>query len=288
LLRVYPNLHELAAVFDYFVLDVWGVLHDGEAPYPEAIAGLAALKRCGKRVLLLSNTPSTALVLREELSALGFPPDTYEEILTSGQVTREMIGKQENQGQSYYYIGPPEQSCLLAGLGYRSKTRLEEVGFLLVTGLNDEHPDVADYQELLHRAWQQRLPMYCANPDLAISRQDGSIIPCAGRLARDYEDLGGTVHYYGKPLPMMYREALAKLACSTHGQAAAVGDSLATDVKGAKAAGLYTVLLVGGLVAEQVGSTNPQAIADFGSKYGLYPDAILQNFAWPSNKAAPK
>ena len=140
MLRVYPNLHELAAVFDYFVLDVWGVLHDGEAPYPEAIAGLAALKRCGKRVLLLSNTPSTALVLREELSALGFPPDTYEEILTSGQVTREMIGKQENQGQSYYYIGPPEQSCLLAGLGYRSKTRLEEVGFLLVTGLNDRTP----------------------------------------------------------------------------------------------------------------------------------------------------
>ena len=76
-MRVYPDLRGLAAVFDYFVLDVWGVLHDGEIPYPAALAGLAALKRHGKKVLLLSNTPSTALVLREELSAFGFPADTY-------------------------------------------------------------------------------------------------------------------------------------------------------------------------------------------------------------------
>ena len=275
-------------MFDYFVLDVWGVLHDGEIPYPAALAGLAALKRHGKRVLLLSNTPSTALVLREELSAFGFTPDTYEAILTSGQVTREIIGQRENRGQSYYYIGPQERSGLLAGLGYRPTTRLAEVGFLLVTGLNDECPEVADYQELLHRARQLGLPMYCANPDLAIARQDGAIIPCAGRLARIYEDLGGTVYYYGKPLPMMYREALARLGCSSPEQAAAVGDSLATDVKGAKAAGLYTVLLAGGLVAEQVGSTKPEAIADFGSKYGLSPDALLQSFAWPNGKAAAK
>lgn len=286
MLKVYPNLPELAARFDYFVLDVWGVLHDGEISYPEAITGLAALKRCGKRVVLLSNTPSTAEVLREELSAFGFSPDMYEEILTSGQVTREMIGKREDQGQSYYYIGPQERSGLLTGLGYRSTTSLEEAGFLLVTGLNDKCPEVGDYRELLHRAWQMGLPMYCANPDLAISRQDGSIIPCAGMLARNYEDLGGTVYSYGKPMPVMYREALAKLGCSTPGQAAAVGDSLITDVSGARAAGLYTVLLAGGLVAEQAGSITPEAIADFGSKNGLYPDAILENFAWPADKAA--
>ncbi len=282
-MRIYPDLSELAAAFDYFVLDVWGVLHDGEIPYPGAIAGLAALKGAGKKVILLSNTPSTAEILREELSVFGFPPDTYEEVLTSGQVTREMIRRQEDQGQSYYYIGPSNRSGLLAGLGYRSTTRLEEVGFLLVTGLNDERPEAADYRELLHRAGHLGLPMYCANPDLAICRQDGSIIPCAGRLARDYEDLGGTVHSYGKPLPMMYREALDKLGCSTPAQAAAVGDSLATDVRGAKVAGLYTVLLAGGLVAEQAGSTDPQDIADFGSKNGLYLDAVLQNFAWPAD-----
>jgi HAD superfamily hydrolase (TIGR01459 family) len=282
-MRVYPNLRELAAAFDYFVLDVWGVLHDGETPYPGAITGLAALKRSGKKALLLSNTPSTAEILREELSAFGFLQETCEEILTSGQITREMIRRREDQGQSYYYIGPSKRFGLLAGLGYRSTTRLEEAGFLMVTGLNDERPEVADYQELLHQADQLGLPMYCANPDLAISRQDGSIIPCAGRLARDYEDLGGTVHSYGKPAPIMYREALARLGCYTPGQAAAVGDSLATDVKGAQAAGLYTVLLAGGLVAEQVGSTDPQDIADFGSKNGLYPDAVLQNFAWPAD-----
>ena len=64
------------------------------------------------------------------------------------------------------------------------------------------------------------------------------------------------------------------MGCSSPQQAAAVGDSLATDVKGAKAAGLYTVLLAGGLVAEQVGSTEPEAITDFGSKYGLSPDVL--------------
>ena len=89
----------------------------------------------------------------------------------------------------------------MVGLGYRPRTRLEEVGFLLVTGLYDERPDVADYQELLHQAWQLRLPMYCANPDLAISRQDGSIIHCAGRLAQCYEAWAGQFIIMGSLCP---------------------------------------------------------------------------------------
>ena len=286
MLRIYHNLLELAGVFDYFVIDVWGVLHDGQTPYPGAIPGLRELKRREKRVLLLSNTPSTTAALIEELGAFGFAPNTYDEVLTSGQVTREMIQKREDQGQSYYYLGPPKRSGLLAGLGYQPEATLGDSHFLLVTGLDDERPHPADYREILQKAGQLRLPMYCANPDLAFSRQDGSIIPCAGRLAREYEDLGGKVHYYGKPSPAIYHEALARLGCPIPAQAAAVGDSLATDVKGAKEAGLYAVLLAGGLVVEQVGSHQPEAITDYSHRCGLRPDAILQSFTWPSDGAA--
>ncbi len=287
-MRIYPNLLELAAAFDYFVIDVWGVLHDGQALYPEALKALTALKRQGKVVLLLSNTPSTAEVLVEELRAFGCTPEIYDEVLTSGQITREMIQKREDQGQAYYYIGPPERSDLLSGLGYRSEATLEGARFLLVTGLDDERPQPADYRNLLQKAGQLCMPMYCANPDLAFARQDGSMIPCAGRLGQEYEELGGKVHYYGKPSPLIYRQALARLGCSRPAQVAAVGDSLATDVKGAKEVGLYAVLLAGGLVAEQVGSTDPEAIHEYGSTYGLSPDAILQCFTWPSETSTPE
>ena len=50
------GISELAARFDYFVLDQFGVLHDGAAPYPGAVETLLRLKAAGKRSLLLSGS----------------------------------------------------------------------------------------------------------------------------------------------------------------------------------------------------------------------------------------
>lgn len=50
------GISELAARFDYFVLDQFGVLHDGAAPYPGAVETLSRLEAADKKSLLLSNS----------------------------------------------------------------------------------------------------------------------------------------------------------------------------------------------------------------------------------------
>ena len=54
---VAPGLSAFADGYDGFILDLWGVLHDGIRPYPGALDCLDRLAAAGKRVCLLSNAP---------------------------------------------------------------------------------------------------------------------------------------------------------------------------------------------------------------------------------------
>src|SRR5208282_911364 len=60
LIPFYPGIAPIAARYDGFVLDLWGVIHDGITPYPGVADTLLHLKRLQKRVILLSNAPRRA------------------------------------------------------------------------------------------------------------------------------------------------------------------------------------------------------------------------------------
>ena len=76
-------------------------------------------------------------------------------------------------------------------------TNIEEAEFILNTGTHSFDDSVEDYVKDLQIGVTRGLPMICANPDLIVLYGDGEAI-CAGRLAKEYEKMGGKVYYHGK------------------------------------------------------------------------------------------
>ena len=81
----------IASSFKAVFFDQYGVLHDGRNPYPGARDALAALKSRGVKIVILSNSGRTGAANAERLTALGFEPELYDFLVTSGDVARTLV-----------------------------------------------------------------------------------------------------------------------------------------------------------------------------------------------------
>jgi HAD superfamily hydrolase (TIGR01459 family) len=248
--RFIDHLAEIAGQYDGFIFDLWGVVHDGKAPYPGALAAMSAIKRAGKPLLLLSNAPRRSDAVATFLDKLGVPRATYDGILTSGDLVHTALrqGDVARPGARCLRIGPERDHGLTGGLELKLVAEIDSAEILLVTGLHDDERETADdYHPLLERALDRRLPLICANPDLSVMRGTHEV-PCAGAIAALYESLGGKVHWYGKPDPSAYRASLDRLELSAE-RLLAVGDSFRTDIQGARRFGIASLFVASGLHA---------------------------------------
>ena len=276
------RLRDAAGDFDGFIVDLWGVVHDGVHALPGAIDCLAALRQAGKRIVLLSNAPRRAHLVEAQLAALGVTPALYDHVVTSGEITREMLISRTDPffaalGPRLYHLGPERDANVLEGVRDQPVASLRDADYVLNTGPDDERPAAIEhYQPILEQAAALRLPMVCANPDLEIVR-GGQRIICAGLLARIYAGLGGAVRLVGKPDPAIYAPVIARLA-TTPSRTCAIGDALATDIAGATAAGLSSIWVLGGIHHHLVG--DPKASEAEAETAGLAPIATLPSFTW--------
>jgi HAD superfamily hydrolase (TIGR01459 family) len=285
-----PIVDRLAAVaggYDGFILDLWGVLHDGVRPYPGAVDALRQMKLHGKRLVVLSNAPRRAAAVARRTGEIGIAAELYDELHSSGEETWRLLKERRDPvvggfGREVFLLVPRHDRSLLDGLDLVSVGSPAQAGFVLVTGLNDARETVADYERPLAAAAELRRPMICANPDLEVVR-DGVRELCAGALARRYEALGGPVHYVGKPHPAVYRRCLAWLAGIAGSRILAVGDSLRTDVAGARGVGIDSLLVTGGIHADELGGgLGPDAakLAAACAAAGLRPTYAMARFVW--------
>lgn len=283
------GIARLAPRYDGFVLDVWGVLHDGVRPYPGAVDALRALDDAGKRFVLLSNAPRRGAVVTRSMIAMGVPEAYCAGVVSSGEAAWRALRRRDDPwyarlGRRCLHIGPTRDEGLLDGLDLERAERAEEADFILNTGPWFDEERVQDYEGRLRRAAAARLPMICANPDLEVIR-GGRRIVCAGALAERYEALGGDVRYLGKPHPAIYVHCLERLAVADRRRIVAVGDSLRTDIAGAERAGLDAVLVVGGIHGEELGwrpgaAPDEAAVAELCAREGRRPVAAVAAFAW--------
>ena len=224
-----PGLAALAADYDGYILDVWGVMHQGGPAYPEAIACVRRLREAGKRVVFLSNAPRLAFQVEAVLNGKGVDATLYDAVVASGDAARQALADRaclpfDGLGTRYHLLGPPGSDDVLGGLGYTAAD-IAEANFLLGIGLDDGRNTVEAHEKILQAATTRDLPMICVNPDLLVIRL-GVQEPCAGALAARYEAIGGRVRYYGKPYPgRIYDLALAKLGHAPS-RVLAVGDGL--------------------------------------------------------------
>ena len=103
-----------------------------------------------------------------------------------------------------------------------------------------------------------------------------------------YRELGGEVIFYGKPHRPIYDQALAK-AAAARGAAAparrtlAIGDSLRTDIAGARALGIDALFVSGGIHAGEFGSRgipSAAALAAACAAAGVTPNAVMPRLMW--------
>ena len=285
---ILPGLAPLIADYDGCILDVWGVMHQGGAVYPEALACLRRLRAAGKRVVFLSNAPRLAPQVEAVLNGKGVDAALYDAVVASGDAARQALADRarppvDGLGTRYRLLGPPWSDDVLDGLGYTAAADIATAEFLLGIGLDDDSNTVEDHEPVLQAAAARDLPMICVNPDLLVIRL-GVQEPCAGALAARYEEIGGRVRYFGKPYPDVYDLTLAKLGLPP-ARVLAVGDGLATDIAGANAAGLDSVLITGGLLADALDlapgtAPNTQALDDACRAAGARPRAALTRFVW--------
>lgn len=243
----------LAAGRKAWIVDIWGVMHNGARAFPQAVEACRQFRRAGGTVLLLSNAPRPFPDVVKHLRQLGVADDAYDGGVTSGDVTRALMAGE--RGRAFLHIGPERDNGLFEGLEVR-KTGARDADAILCSGLWDdtrETPD--DYVQLFEPLLARGLPMICANPDIKVERGD-TLIYCAGALAQRYGEMGGKVTYAGKPHRPAYEAAFARLAEMRGapvpiGEVIAIGDGVETDIRGGCGAGIDTVMIASAVHLQQ-------------------------------------
>ena len=284
-----PGIAALVARYDGFILDLWGVIHDGVAPIPGAVDCLHALIAAGKRVALLSNAPRRADDVVRRITQIGVPTGTYHHVMSSGEEAWQYLHRRDDPfyaalGCRCLHICSDRDLEIRDGLGLVYVDTAEAAEFILNTGPAGWDDTVEDYAPLLGEALARDLPMVCANPDLVVMH-GARLALCAGALAQWYEQQGGHVRWHGKPYRSVYDSCLALLGIDDRSRILAVGDSLRTDIAGAAAAGLNSLLIAGGIHAEDFGMVGAhradlariEAVLNAGR---YHPIGVASRFSW--------
>jgi len=274
------GLAALASAFDCYLIDQYGVLHDGRAPYPGTVEALRKLAEAGKRSIILTNSGKRSAVNAERLVRLGFPAETFSHVVSSGEVTWQAIadgslGPPLARGARVFVVGRQDDDYGLTGLALEPVARPEHADFVLISGSDAPATSLQDYGALLRLAAAKRVPALCANPDMLMLTDNG-LQPAPGGIADVYAKLGGPVTYTGKPYPAIYRFALRLADGVEQERVLAVGDSAEHDVAGATAMGLSSALVRTGILAAEP----EDALASVFARFKAYPTYILEAFRW--------
>jgi HAD superfamily hydrolase (TIGR01459 family) len=287
---ILPGFAALADRYDGYILDLWGTIHDGIRAWPGAVECLAALKRRGKRVLVLSNAPRRSYLAIARMDEMGIPRSGYDGLLTSGEAAHDALVKRDDAwhrrlGRRCHLLGPAKDDSVLEDVQHERVDDLARADFIVNVGVRRRMDRLAEYESFLAEAAGRKLPMICCNPDYEVLRGDDREL-CAGALARRYGELGGDVRYHGKPHAPIYAESLKRLGLSETARVLAVGDALRTDVAGAAAVGMDAVLITStGIHARGLGvapyeDPDPAALARLCAAEGQHPVAAIAAFRW--------
>jgi len=279
----------LAERFDGFVLDLWGVIHDGIRAFPHAVETLRHLKAAGKRTLLLSNAPRPNEAVQRMMQRMGIEDAIYTDILTSGEAVRRALQMPPDAwwaelGQRVYLLGPERDRPVLEGLPLIDARSPAEADFVLNTGPDDHRnpSDMTEFEPVLQDCFRYRLKMICANPDLVVIR-GGVRVLCAGALAARYQEMGGDVRSLGKPDPAIYQPVLERLDLPPD-RVLAVGDSLHTDLAGAAGVDLAACWVMDGIhaaaLSDGAGGFDLAKAEAMAREAGLRPIATLPRLVW--------
>ena len=284
------GLKEIYKNYDLFILDQWGVMHDGNQGYMGAIECVNILHNNNKKQIIISNSSKRKLVTKARLPNLGFDYNIFSEIMTSGEmIWQGLITKKyeqtKNLGKNCFYIYDESKESLekyTKGLEkFNFIDDIEKADFIL--GCTPfKNKNVIDYVPLLEVAKKKNLPFICANPDFdTIENNSKKLIFCMGTIAELYKNIGGNIFYLGKPSNEIYLESIKVLSNIKKSRILAIGDSIYHDIKGAVNFGIDSLLVTStGIHKELFSQKNPIWLNDKNTlqKKGILPTFICSDF----------
>lgn len=290
------GLYELIDSYDGFILDQWGVLHNGVQTYDGVIGALEQLRRNHKKVVILSNSAKRAVYNIERLKQLGIRPNLYQDVVTAGEVAWQGLrdkkeGIFQALGNRCFLVARGNDRSLLQGLDNIEVVPLvEESDFILITGTDAPQKKLEDYEGDLRKAVARRIPAICANPDLiTVFGSEQAMGP--GAIAKRYQELGGIAHFIGKPHKMIFRHCVGLFDGIIPSRILVIGDSLYHDVAGGLAvdldaalvlSGIHEKLFKSGMAEDQKRKTVEHLIQNYGAR----PKWVLDGLVWQTEQAA--
>lgn len=297
---IHNSISELAPLYDAFILDQYGVLHNGEVGLDGASACVAELAKQGKKMIILSNTSGPAASAMAKLPKYGFDPDHFTGAVTSGEECSKYIAETFGSGQDIKRVlwftwdgvrgnvSPPMDFLAKCGK-VQPADSVEDADFVLAHGshvwqrggdqvplgsfLTDCSMDAID--PILEDCLDRKLPMVCANPDFVVRMPDSSMAYMPGNIARRYEELGGECKSFGKPCPEHFEACLRKLGVDA-AKTVHVGDSLHHDIAGANAAEIDSIFITSGVHCQELQTD-----------FGILPDETLLKKLLDEEKQVP-
>ena len=297
------SVAQLMDKYDAFLLDQFGVLHDGSNALPGAIDCFAQLIAAGKKCVVLSNTSRRGGAGAGKLKAMGFAADALSGFVASGELAYQYMLSQW-RGKKALWFGWPDQPNYIDGLDLVLASA-SEADFVLCQGtqtLSDgasvapvglfESGIIDDaLSSVLEACAARSLLMVCCNPDFTVVRPGGGRGHMPGRLAREYEARGGTVVSFGKPSTKAFEAGVA-LVSEAGGirreRVCHVGDSLHHDIAGANASGVDSLWVTAtGIHAEELFEKGAETTLDQASikrvvdaNGGHEPTHVTMGFRW--------
>ena len=280
------RLSELPVRYDALFVDLWGCLHDGYNPFPEAVAALQAYRASGGYVMLLTNSPRPRPAVQAQLDKIGVARDCYDDIAASGDASRAGLAA-GLVGTKVYHLGPKRDEPFFDDLGdgidvsHIQRVPLEQAEGIVCTGLFDDHTETPeDYRATLLYAKTKGMKLLCTNPDIQVDYGDKRVY-CAGAIAKLYEEMGGESLYFGKPHPPIYdlaRNRIAPVRDVPDDRILCLGDGITTDIQGGLSEGLDTLFITAGLAGAEFGpdpeNPDPGALERFFATHQVTPTYI--------------
>ncbi len=284
--RIIETLAEISDDYDALFCDLWGCVHDGVRALPEAVAALQAFRAGGGTVVLLTNAPRPRSAVAAQIATLGVPDDAWDTIATSGDAARDAMFRGA-VGHRVFFIGEERDHVFFEPLHLVenpveiTRVPLDEAEGVVVTGPLDPMAPPETLRPQLLAAKTRGLKMLSANPDVIVDKGDRREF-CGGAIAELYEEMGGTVLSFGKPHPPVYDLARRRLAefgdPVPDERILAIGDGIATDVRGAALEDLHVLFVSGGLaLAETRTERHPDegALESFLAGHGAVPEYAI-------------
>lgn len=284
LIKKYTHFEALLGATPLVVCDLWGVVHDGVRALPNAVECLIKTRKAGVPVALLSNAPKPLDFVKKFIESIGLSPDAYDTLVTSGSIARDHV-RDEFLGKKLFHLGPGHDHITVENLQVEYVDTPEAADVILATGLLAE--DGPAHENMLREAAEAGILMLIANPDRVVHIGD-DLIYCAGVVGDCYEALGGPVHWCGKPTKEAFETCADRLSIPFDrlaDRAVMIGDSLKTDIAGAEAAGINSLLISGGIHRGDAlfGGDDDIAVDVFRQTYGEnapLPTAWMRQLKW--------